>query len=119
MPSCIINTNVLKSELPNDFSKNLADVVASTLGKPKEVVCITVRPELEMFWNGSSAPCCEVFIGTVGNVGKEVNAKHTKSISEFLQGELKLSNERVHIFYQDFPPEMVGWKGKTILELRS
>ncbi|XP_064460337.1 macrophage migration inhibitory factor homolog [Ornithodoros turicata] len=113
MPTLQINTNVLAKDIPKDFLKTTAEVVAKSLGKPLSYVVVHVHPEQMMSFGGTEEPCATANLYSIGRLGKEENIKHSAAIFKHVENTLGIKGNRMYINFFDLPASDVGYDGKT------
>lgn len=75
---------------------------------------VTVRPGVAMVVNGTSDPCAQLFVSSIGVVGTaEENRNHSARFFEVLTKELNLGQERC----VEAGPEMAWGQGQSDPEL--
>ncbi|XP_055110313.1 D-dopachrome decarboxylase isoform X6 [Symphalangus syndactylus] len=95
MPFLELDTNLPANRVPAGLEKRLCAAAASILGKPADRVNVTVRPGLAMALSGSTEPCAQLSISSIGVVGTaEDNRSHSGHFFEFLTKELALGQDR-------------------------
>nr|XP_010347527.1 D-dopachrome decarboxylase isoform X1 [Saimiri boliviensis boliviensis] len=95
MPFLELDTNLAANRVPAGLEKRLCAAAASILGKPADRVNVTVRPGLAMALNGSTEPCAQLSVSSIGVVGTaEDNRSHSARFFEFLTKELSLDQDR-------------------------
>uniref|UniRef100_A0A8C7BUQ4 D-dopachrome decarboxylase n=1 Tax=Neovison vison TaxID=452646 RepID=A0A8C7BUQ4_NEOVI len=78
-------------------------------------VNVTVRPGLAMAVNGSTEPCAQLLISSIGVVGTaEDNRGHSARFFEFLTRELNLGQDRIIIRFFPVEPWQIGKKGTVM-----
>ncbi|XP_044145560.1 D-dopachrome decarboxylase-B-like [Bufo gargarizans] len=113
MPFLDLDTNL--PHLPEDFAEKLCAAAATILGKPKERVNATVRSGLSMVIGGSSAPCAQLIISSIGVVGTaEQNKEHSAKFFEFLTQELNLAQDRILLRFHPLEPWQIGKHGTVM-----
>ncbi|XP_063664423.1 D-dopachrome decarboxylase isoform X1 [Pan troglodytes] len=96
MPFLELDTNLPANRVPAGLEKRLCAAAASILGKPADRVNVTVRPGLAMALSGSTEPCAQLSISSIGVVGTaEDNRSHSAHFFEFLTKELALGQDRL------------------------
>nr|XP_045011490.1 D-dopachrome decarboxylase-like [Jaculus jaculus] len=89
LPFIELDTNLPSSSVPAGLEKRLCAATASILDKPKDRVSVTVRPGLAMAVGGSTEPCVQLLVSSIGVVGTaEQNRNHSARFFEFLTKEL-------------------------------
>ncbi|KAG8597194.1 hypothetical protein GDO81_002186 [Engystomops pustulosus] len=115
MPFLDFDTNLSQEGIAEDFAEKLCSAAASILGKDKERVNATVRCGLSMVVGGSSAPCAQLIISSIGVVGTaEQNKEHSAKFFEFLTKELNLGEDRVLLRFHPLEPWQIG-KKRTVM----
>uniref|UniRef100_A0A2K5K097 D-dopachrome decarboxylase n=1 Tax=Colobus angolensis palliatus TaxID=336983 RepID=A0A2K5K097_COLAP len=95
MPFVELDTNLPANRVPAGLEKRLCAAAASILGKPADRVNVTVRPGLAMALSGSTEPCAQLSVSSIGVVGTaEENRSHSAHFFEFLTKELSLGQDR-------------------------
>ncbi|KAG9487422.1 hypothetical protein GDO78_007328 [Eleutherodactylus coqui] len=78
----------------------------------------TVRSGLSMVIGGSSAPCAQLIISSIGVVGTaEQNKEHSAKFFEFVIKELNLERDRFLIRFHPLEPWQIGKKGTVMTYL--
>lgn len=113
MPILTISTNVSKDKVSLDLVKNLVDVVASTLGKPKNYVVVTIQPDQLLSWGGGDTPAAVGRLVSIGAISPASNAKLQAAVSKVLNDKLGVPGERLYICFEDFAPSNIGWQDAT------
>lgn len=113
MPTLSVQTNVKSAAVPDNLAKDLVDVVAKALGKPKSYVVVHVQPDQLMSWGGTDDPCAIVNLGSIGQISKEKNIKTTQTISGRLEQALGIKDDRMYIMFTDLQSQNVGYTNTT------
>lgn len=116
MPSLIINTNVPKNVIPEEFITELSSLVANMVGKPETYVAIHINPDQMMTFGGSSGPCAICAFNCIGKLGVEENKQYTATLMEKITKVLKIPADRMYINFTDLPRGDCGWNGKTFAQ---
>ncbi|NP_001002147.1 D-dopachrome decarboxylase [Danio rerio] len=115
MPFINIETNLPASKFPEDFLKRLCSTLAAALGKPEDRMNLVVKPDLPMFFAGSSSPCVLMTVSAIGVTDTaEKNKQHSAKIFQFLQGEFGLSDDRILVLFYPLEPSQIGKKGTVM-----
>uniref|UniRef100_A0A5F9CAE2 D-dopachrome decarboxylase n=1 Tax=Oryctolagus cuniculus TaxID=9986 RepID=A0A5F9CAE2_RABIT len=94
MPFVELNTNLSTDRVPTGLEKRLGAATAAILSKPEDRVSVTVRPGLTMVRGGSTEPCAQLCVSSIGVVGTaEQNRGHSARFFEFLTKELALGQD--------------------------
>ncbi|KAF9815767.1 hypothetical protein SFRURICE_009284 [Spodoptera frugiperda] len=102
MPHFRIETNVPRSQIPATFVQKAVPVLAKALGKPEQYCVVSIIPDVQMSFGGSTEPCAIANLMSIGALGVEQNKKHAKVLFELVEQELG-----------DEPTGNVGFKGTT------
>ncbi|XP_045658443.1 D-dopachrome decarboxylase [Ursus americanus] len=115
MPFVELDTNLPAGRVPAGLEKRLCAATAAILSKPEDRVNVTVRPGLAMAVNGSTEPCAQLLISSIGVVGTaEDNRGHSARFFEFLTKELNLGQDRIIIRFFPVEPWQIGKKGTVV-----
>ncbi|KAM9330840.1 D-dopachrome decarboxylase-B-like [Gastrophryne carolinensis] len=96
MPVIEVDTNIPQHDIPANFAEKLLLAAVSILGKPREMLNVTLRSGLPMIVNGSSAPCAQVVVSAIEIVETaEQNKEYSSKFFAFLTKELKLGQDRL------------------------
>uniref|UniRef100_G1QRJ3 D-dopachrome decarboxylase n=1 Tax=Nomascus leucogenys TaxID=61853 RepID=G1QRJ3_NOMLE len=78
-------------------------------------VNVTVRPGLAMALNGSTEPCAQLSVSSIGVVGTaEDNRSHSAHFFEFLTKELALGQDRILIRFFPLESWQIGKIGTVV-----
>lgn len=76
---------------------------------------VTVRPGLTMAVNGTSDPCAQLIVSSIGVVGTaEENRGHSSRFFEVLTKELNLAQDRIIVRFYPVEPWQIGKKGTVM-----
>ncbi|XP_006874992.1 PREDICTED: D-dopachrome decarboxylase-like [Chrysochloris asiatica] len=115
MPFVELDTNLPADRVPAGLEKRLCAATAAILGKPVERVNVTVRPGLAMAVNGSTEPCAQLLVSSIGVVGTaEENRSHSARFFDALTKELALDQDRIIIRFFPLEPWQIGKKGTVM-----
>ncbi|XP_055976613.1 D-dopachrome decarboxylase [Sorex fumeus] len=115
MPFVELDTNLPAARVPQGLEKRLCAVTAAILGKPEDRVNVTVRPGLSMVVNGTSDPCAQLIVSSIGVVGTaEENRGHSARFFEVLTKELNMSQDRIIVRFYPVEPWQIGKKGTVM-----
>ena len=117
MPVLAINTNVPQAKVSLELVKKLVDVVATTLGKPKNYVVVQVTGGQAMSWGGGEAACAAGRLTSIGAISRANNEKLQAGVAVLLEKELAVSPEHLYITFEDVAPANIGWKKSTFADL--
>ncbi|XP_046944030.1 D-dopachrome decarboxylase [Lynx rufus] len=115
MPFVELDTNLPAGSVPAGLEKRLCAATAAILSKPEDRVNVTLRPGLAMAVNGSTDPCAQLIISSIGVVGTaEENRGHSARFFEFLTKEMGLGQDRIIIRFFPLEPWQIGKKGTVM-----
>ncbi|OCT98278.1 hypothetical protein XELAEV_18010508mg [Xenopus laevis] len=115
MPFVELETNLPSQNVPQDLAEKLCSATATILGKPRERVNVTVRTGVSMVVGGSSAPCTQLFISSIGVVGTaEQNKEHSAKFFNFLTEQLGLAQDRILLRFVPIEPWQIGKNGTVM-----
>ncbi|VFV45551.1 d-dopachrome decarboxylase-like [Lynx pardinus] len=115
MPFVELDTNLPAGSVPAGLEKRLCAATAAILSKPEDRVNVTLRPGLAMAVNGSTDPCAQLIISSIGVVGTaEENRGHSARFFEFLTKEMGLGQDRIIIRFSPLEPWQIGKKGTVM-----
>ena len=109
MPLLNISTNK-KIQDEKIFLSKSSDFISSLLNKPENFVMVKLTDSLQMYFSGTNEPCCFIEIKSIGSIEP---SKMSKPICEFFSNELKISKERIYIFFQNVDSKMWAWNCRT------
>ncbi|KAH9632702.1 hypothetical protein HF086_016901 [Spodoptera exigua] len=94
MPHFRIETNVSRSQIPANFVQKAVPVLAKALGKPEQYCVVSIIPDVQMSFGGSTEPCAIANLMSIGALGVEQNKKHAKVLFELVEQELGVKSDR-------------------------
>merc|ERR1712002_1267057 len=62
---------------------------------------------------GSADPCGTAVCMSIGQLGPEMNLKHSKALVDVVNTKLDIPKDRLYIHFQDAKPSEVGWNETT------
>jgi len=95
------------------LAKTLSALAAEGIGKPEQYVMACVRDKVAMTMGGTAGPGALVTIKSIGGLSKAVNQALAGRISQTLQNELHIPQERVYLTFEEFAPTHWAWNGNT------
>jgi len=113
MPVFKLDTNVPAEKVTEQFLKQTSKVIASTLKKPESYVAVQVVPDQKIIFGGSSEPCGNASLMSIGQLGIAENKKHAAVIYEHIEKTLGIPRDRFYITFTDCVPSVVGYNGST------
>ncbi|GMS79590.1 hypothetical protein PENTCL1PPCAC_1765, partial [Pristionchus entomophagus] len=116
MPMVSVATNVLMTKIPEDFEVKLTDLLAESMGKPRERIMIVVDAGRRMVHGATPGPVCHIAVKSIGCVGEQLNIQHTQRITDFIHGLLGVPKDKIILEFYDLTPHQVGFNGTTVAD---
>ncbi|XP_067670942.1 macrophage migration inhibitory factor-like [Haliotis asinina] len=113
MPCFILFTNVAASAIPTGFLLETTKIISKAIRKSEDSVTVRIHPGQMMTHGGTTDPCANSELQSIGNMGPEDNVEMSKQISEFLKEKLGIDSTRNYIRFTDLRSHEVGYKGTT------
>jgi phenylpyruvate tautomerase len=115
MPLIQLDTNFT---FPDQNSKqavarNLSLAAAEATGKPEQYVMAGIRENAAMTMSGEPGPCALVTVKAIGGLNKSVNQAMASKVSQLLQKELGIPQNRIYITFEELAADHWAWEGKT------
>jgi len=104
--------NILTSEKVDNKKKLLEEIttlISSLTKKSKKFVMAKIDDNSEMYFEDES-PCCFLEIKSIGSLNPKEMAK---PLSDFVYEKMKIPLDKVYIYFEDVPPTMWAWNGRT------
>jgi len=104
--------NIATSTKVEDKKKLLEEIsilVSSLTNKSKSFVMAKLDDNSEMYFEDESL-CCFLEIKSIGSLDP---SEMTKPISDFVNEKLGIPLNKIYISYEDVPPSMWAWNGRT------
>jgi phenylpyruvate tautomerase PptA (4-oxalocrotonate tautomerase family) len=95
------------------LAKTLSRLAAEGSGKPEQYVMACVRDNVTMTMSGAPGPCALVTVKAIGGLSKVVNQTLAAQISQVLQKELAIPQNRVYLTFEELAPTHWAWNGTT------
>ncbi|XP_071093140.1 macrophage migration inhibitory factor-like [Haliotis cracherodii] len=113
MPIFLLFTNLPASAIPKGFLLETTKMISKTVRKPEEGVAVRIHPDQMMSHGGTTDPCANSELQSIGHMGNEENIQMSKDISEFLKQKLGIDPKRNYIKFTDMKAFEVGCEGTT------
>jgi len=97
----------------SDLLKALSKTVAESVGRPEQVVMISLTTDKPMLYGGTDAPCAYGELISIGGIGGDKNKVISAAISTVLNTKLGVSPSRFYLKFVDTPGSDLGWNGTT------
>ena len=104
--------NVSTSAKVNDKEKVLEEIsilISSLTNKSKRFVMAKLDDNCEIYFDDAT-PSCFLEIKSIGSLNPSEMAK---PISNFLHEKLGIPLDKIYISFEDVPPSMWAWNGRT------
>ncbi|XP_070573088.1 macrophage migration inhibitory factor-like isoform X1 [Ptychodera flava] len=108
MPHLTLYTNVSRDKIPDDFLTTTTKLMVEIIAKPEEYIMVHVIPDQVMSFGGSTKPCGNAFLTSIGNLGLQENKKITKAFMEHVKEKLGIEPTRMYITFSDAKEMNVG-----------
>merc|ERR1719244_719935 len=119
MPYLVLNTNVPKEKIPEDFHSDLADLVECLVKKPAAVVQIQINAGQDMTFGKTREPCAWCTLEVLNRIDLESNKIYAKALTDQLHQDLGIPIERMFLVFVDrgennvsFNYQVGGWGDK-------
>jgi phenylpyruvate tautomerase len=112
MPALQINTNLRRSDIPDDLCARLSKLLACALSKPESYMAVHINVDQIMTWAGTNEPCALTSLLSIGKLGVEENKKISKVIMDELN-VIGIPPTRMYIHFIDPKPSDVGYNFST------
>eukprot|EP00762_Andalucia_godoyi_P005516 ANDGO_00517.mRNA.1 Macrophage migration inhibitory factor homolog len=117
MPIVSITTNVSEPQDCADILGEVSRRVSEALQKPEKWMSVSGKFNALMMFGGTTAPCAQVAVRSIGGISKENNVGTCKAIMAVLESRLGILPERVYVVFDDLASENVGWSNNTFAYL--
>ncbi len=108
MPYINVSTSV-KIEDKKKLLEEIAILVSSLTNKSKRFVMAKLDDNSEMYFEDESA-CCFLEIKSIGSLNPSEMAR---PISNFVYEKMGIPIDKIYISFEDVPPSMWAWNGRT------
>ncbi|XP_068948602.1 macrophage migration inhibitory factor-like [Petaurus breviceps papuanus] len=113
MPMFMVQTNLLRSTVPDSLLSELTTQLAKATGQPAQYIAVHISADQLMAFRGSSDPCALCNLYSIGKIGGPQNKAYSKELCELLTKHLKILWDRICINYHNMNAAKVGWNGST------
>jgi phenylpyruvate tautomerase PptA (4-oxalocrotonate tautomerase family) len=93
--------------------KALSRIAAEGIGKPEQYVMACIHDNTPMMMSGQAGPCALVTVKSIGGLSKAVNQIVAAQVSQMLQKELAIPQNRVYLTFEELAGTNWAWNGKT------
>jgi phenylpyruvate tautomerase PptA (4-oxalocrotonate tautomerase family) len=113
MPFFKIETNQkLDPSTVDTLLEKCSKFISSMVGKPEPYVMVSIDHSQDMIFGGNTEPAAMVKLKSIGLPADKCN-DYVSRISQFLNDEVGVPQDRVFIDVVDLQRNMFGWNGKT------
>ncbi|XP_030020746.1 MIF-like protein mif-2 [Manduca sexta] len=115
MPILKLLTNLPKNQIPKDFVTKIVPILSRTVNKPpSKFTCIVSSDCCLSVGGDDSKPGAVASLESIGNLGVDANKVITKEISDFVERELGIEQDRFILTFYDLLPYNVSKGGITM-----
>ena len=108
MPYINISTSV-KVDNKKKLLEEISILVSSLTNKSKRFVMAKLEDDSQMYFEDET-PCCFLEIKSIGSLNPSEMAKQ---ISDFVYEKMGIPIDRIYISFEDVPPSLWAWNGRT------
>ena len=108
MPYINVSTSA-KIEDKKKFLEEISTLVSTLTNKSKRFVMAKLDDNCEMYFDDDT-PSCFLEIKSIGSLNPSEMAK---PISDFVYEKIGIPIDKIYISFEDVPPSMWAWNGKT------
>ena len=108
MPYINVSTSA-KIEDKKKLLQEISILVSSLTNKSKRFVMAKLEDNSEIYFEDDS-PCCFLEIKSIGSLNPSEMAK---PISNFVYEKMGIPIDKIYISFEDVPPSMWAWNGRT------
>ena len=108
MPYINVSTSA-KVEDKKKLIEEISLLISSLTNKSKRFVMTKLEDESIMYFDDQS-PCCFFQIRSIGSLNP---SEMVKPISSFVHERIGIPLDKIYISFEDVPPSMWAWNGKT------
>ncbi|KAF8386164.1 mif-2 [Pristionchus pacificus] len=116
MPMVRVATTVDKTKIADDFEVKLTDILAESMGKPRERIMIEIDAGRRIIHGATPGPVCHIVIKSIGCVGEQLNIQHTKRVTDFINRLWGIPKDKIILEFYDLAPHQVGFNGTTVAD---
>ncbi|GMT10235.1 hypothetical protein PFISCL1PPCAC_1532 [Pristionchus fissidentatus] len=116
MPMIRVATNVQPTAIPENFEVTLTDILAESMGKPRERIMIEVDAGRRIMHGAQPGPVCHIVVKSIGCLGESLNIQHTQRVTDYINGLLGVPKDKILLEFYDLSPHQVGFNGTTVAD---
>jgi phenylpyruvate tautomerase PptA (4-oxalocrotonate tautomerase family) len=91
----------------------LSQLASEVSGRPEQNIMTCIRDNVAMTMSGAAGPCALVTAKVVGGLRKSVNQAFAGKVTQLLQKELNIPQNRIYLTFEVLEPTHWAWEGKT------
>ncbi|KAI7907245.1 Tautomerase/MIF superfamily [Cokeromyces recurvatus] len=111
---------ISSAQAPKDiraFTKRMNALFSELIGKPESYCMVTFTKVDSLFFSGSDEPGFLVKVGSIGHIDNDRNSKLTAAVTQELEKELGVKDNRGYFIFTDVPAENIGFRKTTFANL--
>lgn len=115
MPYFSIETNKQIDASANEkLMKKASAFLSVMLGKPEQVIMVTIKPGMPYIFGGTSDPAAFVQVKSLG-LERDRCSEFSEKVCSFLEEETGVPRDRAFIEFIDIDGKIFGWNGRTLV----
>lgn len=108
-----IQTNQsVRKKSEGEILRTASELVATELGKPKELVMVALEGDIPLIFGGSDAPAAFLELKSVGIPAHKMKSL-CHALSALINMQLGIPEPRIYVKLIDVPHGMWGWQGNA------
>lgn len=117
MPVFTLNTNLPANKIPKGFKEQAADVIATSLSKPKSYIAVQITADCNLSFGGTDEPAALCTLVSIGSLSKDLNKKHSKALMSLMKTHLGIEDSNIYITFENVSKENIGYNSTTFADL--
>ena len=115
MPYFSIETNKqIDRESNEELMKKASAFLSEMLGKPEQVIMVTVKAGMPYIFSATNEPAAFVQIKSLG-LERDRCSEFSEKVCTFLEKEVGVPRDRAFIEFIDIDGKIFGWNGRTLV----
>ncbi len=110
MPLINVRTSISVVDNPEALLKDLSKELSVLTDKPEKYVMSLLNTNVPMSFAGTMEPCCYIEVKSIGSID---SSKMSAQITRLISRKMGISADRIYISFEDVPPALWGWDGRT------
>ncbi|KAI9487880.1 MAG: Tautomerase/MIF superfamily [Benjaminiella poitrasii] len=99
------------------FTKRMNALFSELIGKPESFCMVTFTKVDTLFFAGSDEPGFLVKVGSIGHIDNDRNSKLAAAVTQELEKELGVKDNRGYFIFSDVSAENIGFKKDTFANI--